>query len=723
MTRRMYQAMRSVADTLARLIHTPWNNSDVDAAYLADPGTRMSCLPHFATIHRVFRPILFRNLTVRANDSMEHMNPMSGGARANAFSAEGHPQSLVRIVLPSEYARADMGTEPIFSEMCSTSLQRHGQASVSATRTALSECVDTWPIVAARDWFYGQATSTSLDVTDSDNYDASFCEAGDIVRLSLLGDDPVQDSLARAFRFPGSPSEIVLCGYVTKVWTVHHRSRKQMPDFMQSCDLGVLCRDRSLFHALNFVQYCSPSDSVHIPIPDIPESNEIQHADFSPALDAFAEAQPRHKKKRVLPEMSAALKARRAALKKRKLETEKAWQNWTKPLLKPGDIVVMIRLCLTSELDSVSSPQNHADESSRVCIVFRFWAEHEERRRHIFWISGETASPTEDADSFENLCTPPNASGESMYRDVFRVSMLKMYSGKRGIDTFKPVSSLGTLPNGEKYFIYRFLLFWDGFRMTIGKSASGDGFYLQCINFPRQARSSSTAVRILSLTPPGVNIGAVFSRVQNDIIIGMTEGFLDGERRRIFLDLVGFTGDTPARNAELDVMGHTATAFCHLCRVSRQSASLIGSRYVRKGVTGSAHGFSRGFYQHCGVRDCFATGETCRLLGMKPSATDRNLPIHNLRQAMVEAQPSIPSTADGLRIVPGVLDPYRACFIAPDHLLTGHARDCIELAFRLLPSLRHRSTCEAFMIGLLSESNLPQQNRLFDHENKHLFSM
>ncbi len=45
-------------------------------------------------------------------------------------------------------------------------------------------------------------------------------------------------------------------------------------------------------------------------------------------------------------------------------------------------------------------------------------------------------------------------------------------------------------------------------------------------------------------------ISSVNRRIQNDIIVVMTEGFIDfdatGTRRRIFLDRVGFLGDTPA---------------------------------------------------------------------------------------------------------------------------------------------------------------------------------
>lgn len=44
--------------------------------------------------------------------------------------------------------------------------------------------------------------------------------------------------------------------------------------------------------------------------------------------------------------------------------------------------------------------------------------------------------------------------------------------------------------------------------------------------------------------------------------MGITDCFMafdaDGMQRRIFLDLVGVLGDTPALKAKLDTLGHTA---------------------------------------------------------------------------------------------------------------------------------------------------------------------
>ncbi len=61
---------------------------------------------------------------------------------------------------------------------------------------------------------------------------------------------------------------------------------------------------------------------------------------------------------------------------------------------------------------------------------------------------------------------------------------------------------------------------------------SGDGFYLVPLNLPTEARSTSNAVRVISLTPPDVKVQVVFKAIINDILQGMTAGFKDYDSDR-----------------------------------------------------------------------------------------------------------------------------------------------------------------------------------------------
>ncbi len=193
--------------------------------------------------------------------------------------------------------------------------------------------------------------------------------------------------------------------------------------------------------------------------------------------------------------------------------------------------------------------------------------------------------------------------------------------------------------------------------------------------------------------------------------------------RQIFLDLVGFVGDTPAINSALDVLGHNAIACCHVCRFRRGSSALMGSKYIAQLHHGSTTSQSQRYYQHMAVRDSGAQTETCRLLGMKPASGILALPIHDLLAIILDSRRKIPTTNNGVPILSGDLDPYKFCIIAPDHVLSGHAQDCIHLAFKLLPSKEYRGVCGSVIIGLLQDCELPAQNRIFNHEKKVVFSM
>ncbi len=88
------------------------------------------------------------------------------------------------------------------------------------------------------------------------------------------------------------------------------------------------------------------------------------------------------------PEMEATLRKRKAALLERSKTMELAWREWQKPLLKPGDFVVVLRPCATREDNQSGTLLTSVDKNSRLLIVHRFWREREERSRHAFFVSG-----------------------------------------------------------------------------------------------------------------------------------------------------------------------------------------------------------------------------------------------------------------------------------------------------------------------------------------------
>ncbi len=588
LTKVQYQSMRVIADAFRRLNSAgteSWMRAGADGRELKLVKEKISSLPHYSTLATKFKSILFSALTVRSNTFFEDVDTSKAGARPSYFASDSTGQVPVRTIMPSEYARADLATGPVFELMKSTSLNFGGLEDVHCKIPSVdtAECCDIWPIVAAREFFYGLPKCISVDVDDRNHAARGFpfAEVADEIQVSILGLPDLSMGISTSFKVSAIDGAYAnLRGVIVAIWEVHHNSRIGCSEFELSFAADVPERDRRFARFFGFVDYRSPPDMVTVDVPEVPVESE----DDDGLCNITERGSGQRKRRRASNVRAEAIRTRNEAMRKRRQQAERAWSGYVKPVIKPGDVVAMVRPCVGSitELDS----------RARLFVVHRFWTEHEERARHVFWVEGHVDPPEfpqyGTQKSADEICALFDESSQNLFRDVVECRLRKAHDGLRGSDKYSPISSMGMLDTGEPYFIYRFLLFWDGFEVTKGKSATGDGFYMVCLNLPSHARATSNSVRVISLSPPGVKISSVLKRIQDDIVTGMTTGFADidasGTRRRIFLDLVGFLGDTPALNASLDTLGHTATSCCHLCKYSRQSTSLFGSRY-----TGETH--------------------------------------------------------------------------------------------------------------------------------------
>ncbi len=120
-------------------------------------------------------------------------------------------------------------------------------------------------------------------------------------------------------------------------------------------------------------------------------------------------------------------------------------------------------------------------------------------------------------------------------------------------------------------------------------------------------------------------------------------------------------------------------------------------------------------------RVCNANGEFCLRRGTNKRCEE--MPLHSFRSAMRSARKHVPTTAGGTPIISSDFDPYRGSFMAPDHLLTGHFRDCLSLGLKLLPSKEYIVHSERSIIRLLQEAGLPSQSLLVNLEKKSLYNM
>ncbi len=266
MTKNDYQSMRTVADAFGRMGQVSWNASGQGSKKTEYSKQRITSLPHFETVHRKIKPTVLKHLAPRGKDFMVNVDLRKAGARFAANSPEGNPQTPVRVIFPSEYARADMATGPVFHHICSTSLENVYSPRLQDVRPSISvsDCVDVWPIVAAKSWFYGLPRRISVDKDiSSRNSKSSFAEKNDVVRVSLIGSEVLTETARRNFEVRESGDEDVqVQGTISHVWTVHHQTRKNVPGFEQGDVPRLSDREKEVVKNLSFITYSSPSDAV-----------------------------------------------------------------------------------------------------------------------------------------------------------------------------------------------------------------------------------------------------------------------------------------------------------------------------------------------------------------------------------------------------------------------------------------------------------------------------
>lgn len=204
---------------------------------------------------------------------------------------------------------------------------------------------------------------------------------------------------------------------------------------------------------------------------------------------------------------------------------------------KPGDIVAML------------APRRITCHNVRVLLIHRMWPDGGERGRSMCLV-GCRHDPTGGVPSWgrqEALYLGGNGRTRA---EVRTVRMKHAGDHRRTLFPTQEAPAYGVNEAGETYVTCRFLLYSDGFARDHTSSASVQGVYLQWLNFPENLRNSADTTRVLTLAPPGVRVSSIYRLLAADIRQGRSEGFLsrnpNGQEVRIYLDLIGVVGDTPA---------------------------------------------------------------------------------------------------------------------------------------------------------------------------------
>lgn len=135
------------------------------------------------------------------------------------------------------------------------------------------------------------------------------------------------------------------------------------------------------------------------------------------------------------------------------------------------------------------------------------------------------------------------------------------------------------------------------------------------------------------------------------------------------------------------------------------------SHLAAAGCDGTITSARRSIVRHEAIRDCGSEASTLARMGIPSSPTETRRSIERMCERLSSSECSY-TTATGLRVLQTVIDPFAACWIAPDHLLTGHMEDCLNLAFQPLSSTHLRRTVEAMILTMLRDCSLRTQNNI-----------
>ena len=396
-------------------------------------------------------------------------------------------------------------------------------------------------------------------------------------------------------------------------------------------------------------------------------------------------------------------------------------------VFRSGDIVV--KLVSTSATEMLNEGRRDREVSvPTFFIVFRAWIRNN-RMKGDFRVS--------------MICCPnghewgdetPNE--PVLRRRVDKVVALdgSIFPGLRDVDSSVATSGVsGHLQDGRRYYVYRFFLYEDGFNAYAGEPKSVTGCYMLPLGIDLLKVSLSSAVRKISLSPPGISGNDVFRKIVDDIVSGTVHGVEtrdeEGELVTVFLDCVGLLGDYPAVSECLDVMGHTANAPCSLCSFQRYDVSGRGGcRYAYSSEMSSAHpSFCRSSRRTSTLRMSDISDKELHSMGMRTSRGGESggcerMALDMLSERLEMERHKIPFTSDGNRVVPGIFDMYRCSIVAPDHLFFGIGSTLMGACLRVLPKPL-RKQADALAVRILEEEYLESQKSVFDAERMLVYAM
>jgi len=291
----------------------------------------------------------------------------------------------------------------------------------------------------------------------------------------------------------------------------------------------------------------------------------------------------------------------------------------------------------------------------------------------------------------------------------------------------------GVLQDNSPYFVYRYLLYADGFTPQQTKSTKGEvcGIYMLPVGIPSAKKNFTRNVHCISATPRGVSSNTVLHAIVPDIVRGCTEGFKTrtpyGAQVTVFLDCMGFVGDYPAVVQVIDTLKPKSNVPCTHCtfHVNINPDRNEGSKHA---ATSKVHSqmtsVVRTRSRTTEIRRHALTADDFKAMGLIDDARfgDVRCPLIYLDRKLNWSERWIKKSLQGTPVVPGKFCAYQSTAVGPDHCFFGLMKNtivaCTERFSALIKiEVDARLRCE------LAANGLPTQGKVFNHKGGKEFNL
>ena len=191
------------------------------------------------------------------------------------------------------------------------------------------------------------------------------------------------------------------------------------------------------------------------------------------------------------------------------------------------------------------------------------------------------------------------------------------------------------------------------------------------------------------------------------------------------MDVVFFVADYLEAAKVSDLLGHLSDLPCTVCIIYKKKHGLDSKMGYSVDINSARLAFNRFDERAYLMRkdERFATKE--RLLGMKEGAEEIYdvFPLSYLSKKLNQVVDRIPLSSQGVPVLSGIFDSYRSNAVAPDHFLSGLAKNILNVCFRSLPSNDLRKKIDFLICSSLEANGIPRERTVYNVPKKKLHKM